>query len=347
MSVHGPVSDAAWWAATAANDDVLAFQTPAWRDVMVEAGYRDATRAYDVSGAVHVLPLMVRRRAGVETAASLPYGWGFGGPVGPRPSDVAAAEILADLGALRHLRVSLRAQPSLACILAAAAPRRTVIVPRRAHILDLSGGFAEVWAHRFRSTTRTCVRKAERSGLEVEVDTTGALVGTYYELYERSLLRWGGLSGEPGAVARWRGMRRDPRSKVMAVAQHLGESCQVWVARSGGVPAAAIIVVVQGTNASYWRGAMDENVAGPTRANDLLHRLAIEAACEAGRTRYHMGDTGQSASLARFKAGFGAEPQDYTELRLERLPVTAVDERLRRLARRGIGGLRRGSRRPS
>ena len=72
-----------------------------------------------------------------------------------------------------------------------------------------------------------------------------------------------------------------------------------------------------------------------------------EAACDAGCTTYHMGETGSSASLSQFKTRFGARPVAYQELRIERLPVTAVTtaahaalDRGRRAvaARRGGGG---------
>jgi hypothetical protein len=74
---------------------------------------------------------------------------------------------------------------------------------------------------------------------------------------------------------------------------------------------------------------MDLSFAGPTRANYLLHRLAIEDACASDCHYYHMGETGQSASLAQFKSRFGALAVAYEEYRFERLPLTPARERLR------------------
>jgi hypothetical protein len=39
-----------------------------------------------------------------------------------------------------------------------------------------------------------------------------------------------------------------------------------------------------------------------------------------------MGESGGVASLARFKERFGAVPYTFSELRLERFPVTAVED---------------------
>jgi hypothetical protein len=82
---------------------------------------------------------------------------------------------------------------------------------------------------------------------------------------------------------------------------------------------------------------MNKELAGPTRANYLLHRLAIEEACDADCFYYDMGESGASDSLARFKTRFGARPQPYAEYHLERLPITAVDRHARGLVKRVIG----------
>ena len=74
--------------------------------------------------------------------------------------------------------------------------------------------------------------------------------------------------------------RRDPPAKLQLIADHLGASCRVSVARYRGRPVAAILVL-QGRNAHYTRGAMDEELAAHTQATKLLHARAIEALREA------------------------------------------------------------------
>ena len=82
---------------------------------------------------------------------------------------------------------------------------------------------------------------------------------------------------------------------------------------------------------------MDRELAAPTRANFLLHRLAIEDACVSGCRAYHMGESGTSSGLARFKEEFGAVPHRYAEYQLERLPLTAADRTIRSGAKRVVG----------
>jgi hypothetical protein len=240
------------------------------------------------------------------------------------------AMVTADIAALGGLRNSVRPNPLHAAQWAASRPPGAIAVPRTAHVLDLRGGFDEGWKARFTGSARTAVRKAERQQLEVECDTTGRLLPAFYDLYERSIVRW-----NRRATARWRARRRDPLGKFRAVLEKTDGMATVWVARRGGEPAAAIVTVGFGQTVNYWRGAMDETLAGPTRANYLLHRLAIEAACAAGCTTYHMGETGSSASLSQFKTRFGARPVAYQELRVERIPLTRARDRALRVVESG------------
>jgi hypothetical protein len=81
---------------------------------------------------------------------------------------------------------------------------------------------------------------------------------------------------------------------------------------------------------------MDPEVEAGTRANQLLHRLAIEHACGLGQRFYHMGESRPDSSLARFKRGFGAQDHVYAAYHFERLPLTPATD----LARRGLARLR-------
>jgi CelD/BcsL family acetyltransferase involved in cellulose biosynthesis len=302
-------------------------------------GYEDASRLYETSGGRRLVLPMVRRRglpASLADEASPPSSWGIGGLVASgtiHAKEVAA--VFADLAGRSVLRVSIRPNPLAGETWAAAAPPKVIAIPRLAHVLDLDGGFERVWTKRFSSMARRNVRKAERARLVVECDTSGKLVPVFYDLFRQSLDRWAGQQHEPLLLARWRGRRRDPLQKFQIIAQTLGDACRIWVAWLAGQPA-AVILVLQGANAHYTRGAMNKELAGPTRANYLLHQLAIEDACRAGCRYYHMGESGSSASLAFFKSRFGAMAYPYAEYRLERFPITSVDGWLRGLVKQLI-----------
>jgi lipid II:glycine glycyltransferase (peptidoglycan interpeptide bridge formation enzyme) len=164
----------------------------------------------------------------------------------------------------------------------------------------------------------------------------------FYDLYLKSIERWN--TGRLGGVSRWRSRRRDSLEKFQQVACHAGDLVRVWVAWQDGSAVASIVTLLFGNNANYWRGAMDQSLAGPSRANYLLHRLAIEDACDAGCTNYHMGETGSSSSLAFFKSRFGATAHSYEEYRFERLPLTSAGARVDTVIRHGREALERAGR---
>jgi lipid II:glycine glycyltransferase (peptidoglycan interpeptide bridge formation enzyme) len=77
-----------------------------------------------------------------------------------------------------------------------------------------------------------------------------------------------------------------------------------------------------------------ERIAG-TGANELLHRVAIERACRRGCERYDM-QRSPSPNVARFKAKFGAQLQDFLEYRFENARLSAVEQRARAAAKRAL-----------
>lgn len=338
--VISPVPRDIWREVLDADPLALVDQSPEWMDVICSIGdYEDASRLYELDGIRMVLPMV--RRSGLplmfNDESSFPPGWGIGGLLSTRPPEVEELElVMMDLAQQPGMRKTIRPDPLKGRLWANAVPKGTITQPRLAHVLDLEGGFEKVWSQRFNSLTRRNIRKAENSNLVVECDSSGKLVPVFYNLFMQSIDRWAAKQHEPAALARWRARQRDPIKKIEAISQVLGPRHHIWVAWSEGEPAAAILVL-QGKNAHYTRGAMNKKLAGPTRANDLLHKMAIEQACLAGCRYYHMGETGESESLARYKARFGAEPVRYAQYVIERLPLTLADSWLRTIIKRLIG----------
>ena len=171
-------------------------------------------------------------------------------------------------------------------------------------------------------------------GWVAESDSEGQLVSVFYDLYLKSIDRWARQGEIPFWLLRAYLRHHESRRKFEIVAKTMRDACRIWVAWVDGKPAASIIVLTFGANAYYWRGAMDKELASPTRANYLLHARAIAQACRDGCRYYQMGETGFDPGLAQFKASFGAHPRtrDYAEYRIERLPITTVRNRLRDVA---------------
>ncbi|MGW2782551.1 GNAT family N-acetyltransferase [Streptomyces populi] len=341
VRVTTPVPRDTWWALAGEDPATNVTQTPAWLDCVCATGpFQDAGRLYEFeSGGRLVFPLVSRRRRPrfVTTEESWPGEWGIGGPVcsgsvGPRE----ARAIFEDLARLPALRVGVRLRPEDSQVWTRAVPACFREDLHTVHVLDLEGGFGTVWERRFNQSARRGVRRAERSDVDVEVDRAGRLVPEFYQLFEQSIVRWAARQHEPLALARWRRKRAFPMERLETVAERLGQSCTIWMARCAGEPAAAIVVVRHGRHAKFWHGAMNRDLAHPVRANNLLHRLAIEDACAAGCRWYDLGGSRQGASLAAFKEALGAEPLRSPRYYRERLPVSVVDRSLRTALKRVI-----------
>ena len=160
------------------------------------------------------------------------------------------------------------------------------------------------------------MRKAERSPIEVEVGRSEQLLDAFYGLYQQSIRRWAAQQHEPAWLARLQLTRELTRARLQQVAEHFGDSCTVWLARLGGQPAAAIIVLEAGRYAKY--------------------RLAIERACDHGYRWYDMG-FGDEPQLVAFKTTLGALALDTYSLRRERLPIRSARLSAERLVKQLIG----------
>lgn len=340
-NVTTPALRETWKAVAHTDPKASAFHQPEWFQAVCEAhGLNDCSRMYETQdGARYILPLVSRKGLppALNSAQSMPNACGPGGMIGTRPvtAEIASA-VWADLLSLGYLMVRLRPNPLQADAWEQAMLSGIRRIARRSHVLDLQEGFDAIWTKRFAPQKRTAVRKAERLGVTVEIDTTGRLVPVFYDLLKKSFDRWGHQQHEPRLLTRWRGKMRDPMEKFLAASRMFGPNMRVWVAYFEKAPAAAIITL-EGTNTAYVRGAMDKELAALSRANDLLQKLAIEHAANAGCRYYQMGESGWSKPLSLFKESFGAQPYEYGEYIAERLPISRIDYAIRTTVKRLIG----------
>jgi hypothetical protein len=343
----GPSTRGTWARIAASHPALSVCHLPQWLECVCEAGpFVDATRLYETSdGRSLVLPLV--RRRGLPAPVGLydswpPYWEGArdsGGVIGEggvlTRDDVAG--VVEDLSRLGGLRVRIVPSTIDAPRWAEAARGTVATTPLSAYVVDLTGGFDTVWTQRFSKKARYKSRKAERDGILVEKGVGGELLTEFGDLYERSVAAWSRDYFLPTPLARQVIGRRHPHRKLEVVARRLGSRCQIWIARRDGVPVSGIVVLSHGAAATYWKGATDKALVGASGATDLLHRRAIEDACEAGRIRYDLGVSGLS-SLTAFKTSIGAVREDYLAYRFERVPLTDTQEALRHALKRRLRG---------
>ena len=274
-TVTSPVPREVWESLYRSDEKAVVSQSLAWRDSLLADGrYQDASLLYEFPSGRQVLMPMARRRLqppGATAVASWPQVWGIGGPItqAGQVSPAEAAAVLGDVARRGTLSAAITLRPDADRNWLSQA-RQFRVEDRGCYVVDLDGGFGEVWQHRFRSNTRRAVRKAERSGLDIEVDRSGRLLDVFYDLYQKSLSRWAAVQHEPLWFTRLRMNRvcyTTPRHLAL-VARHFGADCAIWVAWHKGQPAAANIILRAGTYVKAWRGAMDKEIAAPVCATE-------------------------------------------------------------------------------
>lgn len=328
--VTSPVPREVWASLLRSDEDAVVGQSLAWRDSVFASGrYQDVSLLYAFpSGRRVVLPLARPRWQPPKAAvvASWPRVWSVGGPISDagRIAPDEAAAVLADVARRGTLGASMTLRHN--------ADENWL---RQAHqfqirrygrfIVDLGGGFDQVWRHKVQKRVRRAVRQAE-SSLDVEVGRSGQLLGTFEDLHKRSITARADRDHEPIWLARLRMAKVSPASprQLGAVAEHFGQDCSVWVARAHGQPVAAHIVLRYGAYAKAWRGALDRTLAGSENASKLLHRLAMEEACQQGCRFYDLTGAEPGSPLAAFKERLGATMYFTYELSTERLPLRSV-----------------------
>jgi GNAT acetyltransferase-like protein len=331
-----------WREAFLADPLAQAFHSPEYIDGACAAGgFEDASRMYESpDGRLLVVPMVRRSYLGgaLSHQASLPPDWGIGGVISKdpiRPEDLSA--ICADLGRQRGvLRTFIRPSARSGPLWAKADLPGVKVSPRLCHVLNIEGGFETVWEQRFTKSARRSVRKAEKAGVVVERDDTGDRLPEYFTLVEDSVRRWAQQQNEPLLLSRWRARRRQTVEKMQTLAAAVPDRFRLYLASwEGQVVAGTVVYHATGTRATS--GAMIKELAGPIAAGHLLDRVAIEDACNAGSTHYDLGESGASSNLALYKTRFGARPEPYQSMVLERLPLTEVDRSLREAVKRVIG----------
>jgi hypothetical protein len=320
-----------WRQALAADSNALLSHTPEWLDTMCAIeGVRDSSRLYVwPSGHSLILPMICKGVGDFSIVqSSFPRGWGFGGLVGS--AAVTSDEVTAidsDLIAQRTLRQRVCPNPLQGRAWLEATVPSADLIRARAHVVDLDGGTSAIWK-RFSENARRCIRKAEKQQLDVVCDTTGQLLGEFEDLWLISTRRWAAKQREPVWLYRWLQRRVNPKRRWQQMMERLPGRIAIWIARHRGT-AVSGIVILRGPNDHYTRGAMNKELAGPSRANFLLHWLAIQDACQRGARWYQMGQSGVNDPVSRFKENFGAYACDFPILIRDNLPGAGLYRKAR------------------
>jgi lipid II:glycine glycyltransferase (peptidoglycan interpeptide bridge formation enzyme) len=164
------------------------------------------------------------------------------------------------------------------------------------HMLDLRGGTEELLT-RFKSSARRAIRKAERSGLSVQVTRTREAILGFYRLHVQTRRR--------------HGLPPQPESFFLNIYDEVIKPGLGFVvlASSGPRVVASAVFFHFGKKAVYKFGASDEKLR-EFRGNNLVMWEGIRFLAQNGAETLHFGRTSlENDGLRRFKLTWGTEEE--------------------------------------
>lgn len=276
---------------------------PRWTEALLRAypEYRPLYLVAVEDGRVAgLLPMVRRRRFGLDQYLSLPFG-GHGGPV--LAADAPPETVPALARAFARLVFSPRVIRFEMTVFRPSASLEEGLTPDlgrtfqqfRTHLVDLRPGFDEIWAHAYDKNTRNCVRMAERAGVTVAEETGEEALQTLYRLHRDQARAWPGVHAHPLRAIR-------------AVRDTLGADARIYVARREGKPLVACLYLEHlGREIHPWViGTAPE--ARPVRASHMLHHTVMRDACERGIQTWDFGGSGGIRGVEFFKESMGGRP---------------------------------------
>jgi CelD/BcsL family acetyltransferase involved in cellulose biosynthesis len=244
------------------------------------------------------LPYFESKRGFVRTLWSLPFGT-YGGPAGEQ----GACEEL-----WREYRGCL-SEPGvieLGCIDygASLAAERWDTTELSTHVVDISGGFDEVWREHFDKPRRRRVRRAEELGVSVRRGNGPGDVSSFMAVYRERLQDWKTGGGHPEAL-------------FFSLVEHGGPQVRLYVAEHGGAVIGGHLNFYYKDAVIAWYG-MASTRAGDTQAGTLLYSVCMRDACDEGFRSYNLGASLGKRSLIEYKESLGGKPHHYRMLRRRR-----------------------------
>lgn len=314
------IDPAEWNALVAEDPSATFFARSEWVELIAGVSPRSDPlylTAHDAGRLVAGLPAVRKRRLGLSTIESLPFGT-YGGVVSaPGCPPEATAGILR--GYERIARGPLVAAAHLMDLRGTAPGLEGFRVrDEGAQIVRLDRPFEEIWRG-FRPSARNKIRKAKKAGVRVRRAAQADDYREYHSMLAKLSERWG-----------------DPCPFDLAFFLALSKldpaTVQMWVAELDGSIIGADLNFVQNGWIMNW-GNVSRHEARRHAPNNLLHSAAIERGIEDGHRVYDLGSSAGIPGVEAFKSAFGTERIALRLLSVEKPWYRCA----RRVARAGSG----------
>ncbi|UCF78319.1 MAG: GNAT family N-acetyltransferase [Candidatus Eiseniibacteriota bacterium] len=306
--VRGDVTQEKWDRLLESSLGATVFHCREWATVL-GATFKELSIKYivieDQRGSyVAGMPLAVSRSIVAAKYRSMPFGT-YGGPLIMKGQEDEAAVFMG--ASLQGVTRSLLPF-SFSCVL-----YDTPVVIERAlayvfpggrrekvstHLIDLEEGFQRLWDHSFDKETRTCARKAARSGVTVEEDTTHRGAAVLHGLYRKQASFW-----NPGRIY--------PERLVSEIVDRMKSRARIWLGVRQGEPVCGVLAFYFGNTLMAWLSGQSEEGRN-LRASHLVYAEMMKHACENNYSVFNFGASGSLQGVRFFKESFGAREYSYS-----------------------------------
>ena len=249
--------------------------------------------------------LFERRRLGLRRWEWAPYGL-----YAPVCADPQRAEALAQFlnlapGRASQARLQLNPLcPEAGRLAQQAAAQGWRVLPRETHLLDLRPGL-EALRRGYHATKRNQIAKPVKLDSRIALARTEADLQPYFEVYDRSLQRWGRSGAWPYPRQLFLDLLHSPAARI-------------WTHQVQGRLACAVVMLESRHQALYWQGVsrIDED---QKRAHPMARLMdaVIQDLCARGVPVLNLGASEGLPQVRRFKEEFGARPAAYSTLQWE------------------------------
>src|SRR5579883_3408268 len=292
LAVVNPLEQSGWDQRVASDSNGALFHTTIWARVLQETYGHKPVYICQVSAGKfkHLLPIMeVSSPWTGRRGVSLPF-TDIGIPLSDSEHPREMYEFAMEQGRRRGCRYLECRGGNWEC------PALSPGLQFWGHVVDLEHGEASLFK-RLGSAVRRGIRKAERSGLQIEFSAEPAAMKEFYKLHCITRRRHG-VPPQP-----WRFFER-----IAATIMPRGHGF-VATARSGNKPVAGAVFLQFGDEVVYKYAASDYD-SQQLRANNLVLWTALKRYAANGFKKLHLGRTSLSnEGLRRFKLGFGASEE--------------------------------------
>jgi hypothetical protein len=169
------------------------------------------------------------------------------------------------------------------------------------HELDLSGSLEQIWGGFHKDSIQRKIQRAQKEGLSLEVGCSPRLLDDFYGLLLKTRRR--------------HRLVPQPRAWFRNLAACMPDRAEIWLARKGGIPIAALLALKHGSTVVYKYGCSNARFHNLGGMPFLFWKL-IEKAKTSGAQKLDLGRSdADNLGLILFKERFGVARKQLTYYR--------------------------------